>query len=47
MKQERVLLGGANGVKTRQTLKIHEIDPQVLANPPLISDNHYTYIGRG
>ena len=47
MKREKVLMSGANGVKTCQTLRIHEIDPQSLANPSLISDDHSTYIGRG
>ena len=47
MKREKVLLSGVNGVKTRQALKIHEIDPQVLANPPHLLDDQLTYIGRG
>ena len=42
-----MLLGGADGVKPREILKIHEIDPQLLANPTLILDDSATYIGRG
>ena len=47
IKRERVLLSGVDCVKTREILKIHEVDPQLLANPPLISDDSSTYIGRG
>ena len=47
MKREKMLLSGAKGVKTRQTLTIHEIDPQRLTNPSLTIDDHSTYIGRG
>ena len=47
MKREKVLLSSTGGVKTCRVLKLPEIEPQLLCNPPSFADDESTYVGRG